>query len=779
MSAIRWNGGAGPAIRLAAVSSLVGPKGDTGDFVEVGISTIGSGHDTRVLRNNNGVLDEYEVAGTGKVAMTTWAQARSFAAAGDFDGLNGDGSDVASVLDAALQQLSDVSPGNKLFLPAGNYLLGERVTLRSSIDLEGVGRGKSNLIIPNIADYALFGQALENVTVSGFTMEMGNYGGANTSAVAFSDCDNVSIINNEIKNQGTFSLVLNGCRNSQIIGNKITEDNPVTSQNQGILVSLSAGPNPNITIRDNHLIGTAMNIGLSRSSIENNTIEGWSFGSGITTELHEDCFELSIRGNKISGGRGLDTNDTWAIGIENWAPDTIIEDNLCTDNDGYGIISGAPNCRISNNTCRDNGHGQNGHGIGVSFQAHNTQIGGNRCYNTLGASGDQGYGLEIGSGLTGIVVEPNNFEGNKTGTILAFSAFKEVFPVPFAVPPRHVWIGQDGIFELAPSFRALVVADLPSEAFGFSVPTNLKLAASVSSNALTVSVKNSAGNDPSNSDPVKVPFRDPTVANGGLIWRSLTDALSLTISSGSTLGASNNVAFRAWIVLFDDTGTLRLGVINCSTSSRIYPLDECGVASSTAEGGVGAADSAGVIYTGTAVSSKASRIIGYLEYDSGLATAGTYASAPTKLQLFGPGVKKPGDVVQVSYGETSATVTHVDTAASDTGITCDITPTSKINIMKIDGVIQSIFPSEMGLGLIARLNRSGSNIKTLGSTIGFGAGARVIAPSAFLALDKPQSVSTLTYKVTGQAGNNTGTVNTQHDGSGGCLSTISVAELMG
>jgi hypothetical protein len=71
MSAIRWNGGAGPAICLAAVSSLVGPKGDTGDYAEVGESTIANGIDTRVLFNNNGTLGEYAVSGSGKVVMTS------------------------------------------------------------------------------------------------------------------------------------------------------------------------------------------------------------------------------------------------------------------------------------------------------------------------------------------------------------------------------------------------------------------------------------------------------------------------------------------------------------------------------------------------------------------------------------------------------------------------------------------------------------------------------------------------------------------------------------
>lgn len=102
-------------------------------------------------------------------------------------------------------------------------------------------------------------------------------------------------------------------------------------------------------------------------------------------------------------------------------------------------------------------------------------------------------------------------------------------------------------------------------------------------------------------------------------------------------------------------------------------------------------------YTGPAVSSNAFRIIGYLKYASGLATAGAYASAPIKTQLFGPDVKKPGDAVQTSDGETSAAVTHVNTAASDAGLTADITPTSKVNPIRVTGTIQRISGAQLDL----------------------------------------------------------------------------------
>lgn len=138
---------------------------------------------------------------------------------------------------------------------------------------------------------------------------------------------------------------------------------------------------------------------------------------------------------------------------------------------------------------------------------------------------------------------------------------------------------------------------------------------------------------------------------------SITAATSLVISSGSLMGATSATAFRLWVVGFNDAGTFRLGAVDALSGTSIMPLRDDILASSTAEGGAGAADSAQVIYTGVAVTSKPLRILGYLDWATGLTTAGTWASTPTKAQLFGPGVAKPGDVVQVVRFATGAVST--------------------------------------------------------------------------------------------------------------------------
>lgn len=181
---------------------------------------------------------------------------------------------------------------------------------------------------------------------------------------------------------------------------------------------------------------------------------------------------------------------------------------------------------------------------------------------------------------------------------------------------------------------------------------NGTIAESNATNAVTYSLKTLAGNDPSSTDPVVVAFRNATAATGNYVYRTITAATSLTVSSGSTLGAVNSVAFRVDLVLFDDAGTIRIGAINGLDLSEYYAPNKTPTASSTAEGGAGAADSVGVFYTGTAVTSKPFIPFAYADYNSGLATAGSWNVSPTVLGLYSPDalVGRPGFVTRKTVG---------------------------------------------------------------------------------------------------------------------------------
>jgi hypothetical protein len=284
--------------------------------------------------------------------------------------------------------------------------------------------------------------------------------------------------------------------------------------------------------------------------------------------------------------------------------------------------------------------------------------------------------------------------------------------------------------------------------FGFNAPVNLRIDASVASNILTITLNSDTGSAPDANHPIYIPFRDAAIANGDPVWRTVTGALTIsTFAVGATLGSTNGVPFRLWIVAFDNAGTVVLGLINCSTSTQIFPLDETGIQSAVAMSA--GATSPGVFYcpNGTTVASRAYRIIGYVEYSAGLATAGTYNIVPTKAQLFGPGVKKPGDHVQTRYGTTTTPTTATNTATpQQTALTVAITPTSTINLIRIDarGVMNDTSAAQQGVAQISR----GSGPTLIGShaMCWSGAGA-VTAMGAPFAFDQPQTTSAISYFV--------------------------------
>ena len=221
---------------------------------------------------------------------------------------------------------------------------------------------------------------------------------------------------------------------------------------------------------------------------------------------------------------------------------------------------------------------------------------------------------------------------------------------------------------------------------------NLEISTSRSAGAETIALKTAAGTDASASDKIRIGFRDATATSGAYSVLDITAATSIVISSGSTVGATSATAFRLWLVGFNDGGTFRLGVIKCALTDGVYGLQDNVLESSTAEGGAGAADSAGVIYTGTGVTAKAMRVLGYLEYT--LTTAGTWDAAPSVINIYSHGDRLPGEAVQIRRNQTGATASGSTTIPADDTVpqntegtqfmTQAITPRSAINLLTIE-----------------------------------------------------------------------------------------------
>jgi hypothetical protein len=186
-----------------------------------------------------------------------------------------------------------------------------------------------------------------------------------------------------------------------------------------------------------------------------------------------------------------------------------------------------------------------------------------------------------------------------------------------------------------------------SWSFAFEGSSNIpykqvqSISASVAGNAMTIS-----------ATALSLDFRSTTLGSGTVTTVSGTPA-NLVISSGSTLGTVNAIASRIVVIALNNAGTIELAAVNISGGNQ---LDETNLISTTAEGGAGAADSANVIYSTTARTSVAYRVIGFI--DSTQATAGTWATAPSTIQ--GYGGQALAAMSSIGYGQTWQSVTRTN-----------------------------------------------------------------------------------------------------------------------
>ena len=165
------------------------------------------------------------------------------------------------------------------------------------------------------------------------------------------------------------------------------------------------------------------------------------------------------------------------------------------------------------------------------------------------------------------------------------------------------------------------------------------VSASVGSNALTVTL-----------NPCTLDFRSSTLTSGAVLTRLVPAAISVTVSNGSTLGSVSGVESRLAIIAIDNAGTVELAVVNSFTYGA---FDERVLISTTAEGGVGGADSGSVIYSTSARTSVAFRVVGYVF--STQATAGAWATAPSNVNGVGAS-KMPQDLtLRTAIATTSGT----------------------------------------------------------------------------------------------------------------------------
>lgn len=341
--------------------------------------------------------------------------------------------------------------------------------------------------------------------------------------------------------------------------------------------------------------------------------------------------------------------------------------------------------------------------------------------------------------LTGTPTSPDVTAGDNS-TKIANTAF--VASAVAAATAVSSVFGRSGAVSLqAGDITALGLA---GSALASSIPMiNGTVVASVSGNALTLAIKTLAGNDPSASDPVYFIFRDAAAALGDYVVRTVTAALSITVPSGKGIGTANGVPFAFWLEAIDNAGTVELAVYNsvvgAASPTQVLCPNEAARISTTA---ISSGTSGATHYSTTARTNVPFRMLARLEYTSGLSTAGTWASVPVWISLFGPGMKKPGDVVQSRAKMGNAQFSTTSSSAQTTNNSDAISPTSAANLVRVRccGFLQC---NSISVVAYAQLYRGSTSLAGIAAFQNQGAGG--LCGVALEALDAPGVASSTGY----------------------------------
>jgi len=169
-----------------------------------------------------------------------------------------------------------------------------------------------------------------------------------------------------------------------------------------------------------------------------------------------------------------------------------------------------------------------------------------------------------------------------------------------------------------------------------ATPQIQPISASVNANALTIT-----------ASALTLDFRSATLGSGTVTRVTGTPA-SLVVPSTATLGTFSATQSRLAVLALNNAGTVELAVVNIAGGND---LTETGLISTTAISA--AATSASVVYSTTARTNVAYRVIGYVE--STQATAGTWTTAPSTIQ--GYGGQALAAMSSLGYGQTWQDVT--------------------------------------------------------------------------------------------------------------------------
>ena len=444
----------------------------TGGFVG-GLTGIAStattalGFSTTASINTSGII----TATGGFSGM--WISAKNFGAKGD-----GTTNDTVAIQNA----LNSLTSGGTLYIPPGTYIVSAAagtdafaaIGVPSNVRIVGAGVSatyiKQSGSLTNkdlVSSRGNNNINIEHITFDGNDITNGDgTTSVNKSLLSFVFTDNISVKNCSFIKFDQQGLFLNSVVNGIVKDNYFYRTSTANTQNQALTVTYSNFFTPlrlsyNIIADSNTFINSAVIACCHSSTITNNYIKGFGYGAGITVEAdpyyptlgYMNAYNIHIDKNIITGGSGTDDNGYKCGGIEIWAFNSKITNNIIYGNSGSGIDQGGRYCIVSENLIYDNGITSPGNpGIAgrvlvlndntivdknydSSYSTYSNNIVGlTTSYTGTGqAYGYQdqtypsnstvpslvgSYPLGVGSTITGVTFINNNFSaftGNKTG----------------------------------------------------------------------------------------------------------------------------------------------------------------------------------------------------------------------------------------------------------------------------------------------------------------------------------------------------------------------------
>ena len=340
-------------------------------------------------------------------------------------GAVGDGvkNDTAA-FNAALQSLADAG-GGMCLVPKGTYIIsasGITSHVKSGVHLVGEGPASILKIAAVPTGPLLWGEG-NDWSIEKLTLNMGDYIPTTRRPAIACRGDNWRVANCSVLRIGLVGISVTGGNNWTIEKNHITKTVPSQTLNESILVTKFGDTRAtHARIVDNVCEGSGIMFWGFYSTIARNRVSNAGFGSGIFTGQVSNCHTMKIIGNVCTGGRGFDENRTWVSGFELWSPDSIIEGNVASNNDGGGIIIGGKNCVVIANDSYGNG-ARLPKGAGFVARYKNEEVSasgsvfiGNRAhdsgYANRSASQNYGYAEQPGR-LHDIVHIGNDYNGNR------------------------------------------------------------------------------------------------------------------------------------------------------------------------------------------------------------------------------------------------------------------------------------------------------------------------------------------------------------------------------